>query len=81
MYGDFQNEAYVSRVATNTKEACELIDVGYEYVTGDYYDGGKIFRKRRCLVELEVHEKLENVEVQFVKNILPSGEIQASSAK
>jgi hypothetical protein len=28
------------------KEACELIETGFEYVTGEYTDGGKIFRKR-----------------------------------
>ena len=36
-----------SRVARDVKEACELINVGYEYVTGEYGDGGKIFRKRK----------------------------------
>lgn len=36
---------YVSKIATNVKEACTLVDVGFEYVTGEYHDGGKIFRK------------------------------------
>ncbi len=27
------------------KEACALVDAGFEYVTGEYTDGGKIFRK------------------------------------
>ncbi|MEM2112289.1 MAG: hypothetical protein QXX08_10520, partial [Candidatus Bathyarchaeia archaeon] len=27
------------------KEACTLIEAGFEYVTGEYNDGGKIFRK------------------------------------
>ena len=36
-----------SRVACDVKEACELITAGYEYVTGEYGDGGKIFRKRK----------------------------------
>jgi len=35
------------RVARNTKEACELVEAGFEYVTGEYDDGGKIFRKRK----------------------------------
>ena len=30
---------------SNVKDACVLIDAGFEYVTGDYDDGGKIFRK------------------------------------
>lgn len=36
---------YVSKVAKNVKEARALIEVGFEYVTGEYNDGGKIFRK------------------------------------
>jgi integrase len=41
------NDEFTSRVAQNVKEACELIEVGFEYVTGEYDDGGKIFRKRK----------------------------------
>jgi len=41
-------QEYVSKVAKNVKEACILVDVGFEYVTGDYMDGGKIFRKPKC---------------------------------
>jgi hypothetical protein len=29
----------------NAKEECQLIEEGGEYVTGEYSDGGKIFRK------------------------------------
>jgi len=39
------NDQYVAKVANNTKEACDLIEVGFQYVTGEYDDGGKIFRK------------------------------------
>jgi integrase len=39
-----ENEYYV-KVAHNTDEACELIKSGFQYVTGEYTDGGKIFRK------------------------------------
>lgn len=35
----------ISKVAKNVKESCALIDAGFEYVTGEYKDGGKIFRK------------------------------------
>jgi hypothetical protein len=31
----------------NTQEACKLAEAGFEYVTGEYTDGGKIFRKRK----------------------------------
>ncbi len=36
---------YISKVAKNVKEVCALVDAGFEYVTGEYTDGGKIFRK------------------------------------
>lgn len=39
------NDQYVTKIANNVKEACALIDVGFEYITGEYNDGGKIFRK------------------------------------
>ncbi len=38
-------DQYISKIAMNVKEACALVDVGFEYVTGEYNDGGKIFRK------------------------------------
>jgi hypothetical protein len=41
------NDQFTVRVASNTQEACELIEAGFEYVTGEYNDGGKIFRKRK----------------------------------
>jgi integrase len=40
------SEGFTSRVAHNVGEACSLIEAGFEYVTGEYNDGGKIFRKR-----------------------------------
>jgi len=45
----FQNtdDQFFVKVANNVQEACALIEVGFEYVTGDYHDGGKIFRKRK----------------------------------
>ena len=39
------NDEYTTRIATNAGEACSLIEVGFEYVTGEYADGGKIFKK------------------------------------
>jgi len=41
------NDEFNVRVANNVEEACRLIEVGFEYVTGEYDDGGKIFRKRK----------------------------------
>lgn len=41
------NDQFITRIALNTEEACKLIDVGFDYITGEYNDGGKIFRKRK----------------------------------
>jgi integrase len=41
------NDHFTVRVASTVQEACELIESGFEYETGDYNDGGKIFRKRK----------------------------------
>ncbi len=38
-------DQYITKIALNVKEACALAEVGFEYVTGEYNDGGKIFRK------------------------------------
>jgi len=38
---------WTARVASDVKEATTLIEAGFDYVTGDYSDGGKIFRKRK----------------------------------
>ena len=38
-------QEYVSKVAKNVREACALVDAGFEYMTREYDDGGKIFRK------------------------------------
>lgn len=40
-----EDESFITKVAANTKEACQLIEENWEYVTGEYNDGGKIFRK------------------------------------
>jgi len=47
LYGEQSTDEYHVKVAKNVEEAVKLIKVGFEYVTGDYSDGGKIFRKRK----------------------------------
>jgi len=47
LFGTSKDEDFTTRVALNVKEACELIEVGFDYVTGEYHDGGKIFKKRK----------------------------------
>jgi hypothetical protein len=41
------NDQFMTKAAHNTEDACKLIEVGFEYITGEYNDGGKIFRKRK----------------------------------
>jgi hypothetical protein len=41
------DDLFTVRVVNDIKEACSLIEAGFEYATGEYDDGGKIFRKRR----------------------------------
>jgi len=45
------DQKYISRVAKNAKEACILVDARFEFGTGEYKDGGKIFRKPKHFVE------------------------------
>jgi hypothetical protein len=40
-------DQFIIKVALNVEQACKLVDVGFEYVTGEYDDGGKIFIKRK----------------------------------
>ncbi|MFC1486365.1 tyrosine-type recombinase/integrase [Thermoproteota archaeon] len=42
---NFKENDYHVKVANNVKEACEFVKSGFRYVTGEYTDGGKIFRK------------------------------------
>lgn len=41
------DDSFITKVAHNVQEACALVETGFEYVTGEYTDGGKIFRKRK----------------------------------
>lgn len=45
----FQNapDEYACKVAKDINEAAKLVEVGFEYVTGEYTDGGKLFKKRK----------------------------------
>jgi integrase len=40
------SDGFTTRIAHDVGEACSLIEAGFEYVTGEYADGGKIFKKR-----------------------------------
>lgn len=56
----------VSKVADDVKEACALVDSSFEYVTGEYRDGGKIFRKPRYALH-------QTDKLHYVFNILVRG--------
>ena len=40
-------DSFTVRVAHNVGEAVAFTEAGFEYITGSYGDGGKIFRKRK----------------------------------
>jgi hypothetical protein len=41
------DDEFHSAVATTVEDVCKLVEAGFEYVTGEYDDGGKILRKRK----------------------------------
>jgi hypothetical protein len=47
LFKKLPNDMLITRIACNTEEACSFIEIGFEYVTGEYDNGGKIFRKRK----------------------------------
>lgn len=47
MIFEASDDQFHVKVASTIQEACALVEVGFEYVTGEYNDGGKIFRKRK----------------------------------
>jgi integrase len=47
LFKNLPNDQFITRIAVNAEQACQLIEVGFEYITGEYNDGGKIFRKRK----------------------------------
>ena len=64
IYIDLENKLFNNtnggltvRIVHNIGEATSLIEVDFEYVTGEYSDGGKIFRKRKWLILVVFSEK------------------------
>jgi hypothetical protein len=47
VFKNLSNDQFITKIANNTDDACKLIEVGFEYITGEYNNGGKIFRKRK----------------------------------
>jgi len=47
LFKNLPNDIFITRIAHNAEEACSFIEVGFKYVTAEYDDGGKIFRKRK----------------------------------
>jgi len=46
LYSDYCDK-FVSKIAHDVEEAAKLVEDGFDFVTGEYDDGGKIFRKRK----------------------------------
>jgi len=44
---NLNDDEWTCKVANDAKDATALIEAGFEYVTGEYNDGGKLFRKRK----------------------------------
>ena len=47
LFKNLPDDNFITRIAQNVEQACSFVEVGFEYVTGEYVDGGKIFRKRK----------------------------------
>lgn len=43
------DDEYVCKVARTAQEAVQLVELGFGYVTGEYSDGGKLFKKKKLL--------------------------------
>lgn len=44
-----QDDQNICKAAKNAQETMQLIELGFEYVAGEYADGGKLFKKRKLL--------------------------------
>jgi hypothetical protein len=44
-----EDDQNISKVAKTAQDAVHLIELGFEYVTGEYDDGGKLFKKKKLL--------------------------------
>jgi len=44
-----RDDKYICKVARSAQEAVQLVELGFEYVTGEYHDGGKLFKKQKLL--------------------------------
>jgi hypothetical protein len=47
VFGPREYDAYTVRIVNNIEEASVLIEAGFEYVIGEYADGGNLLRKRK----------------------------------
>ena len=42
-----QEEKFICKVAKDIDQAAELTELGFEYITGEYNDSSKPFRKKK----------------------------------
>jgi hypothetical protein len=56
LFKNLPNDQFITKIAHNTEEAGKLIKVGFEAITGEYNDGGKIFRKAKKVFTMNATE-------------------------
>jgi hypothetical protein len=44
-----QDDQNIYKVAKTAQDPVHLLELGFEYVTGEYDDGGKLFKKKKLL--------------------------------
>lgn len=42
-------DEFHEKISRKVEEACKLVELEFKYVTGEYTDEGKIFRKRKMI--------------------------------
>lgn len=47
LFQNQQEDSFTCKIAHTTSEASKLVEVGFEFVAGDFNNGGMIFRKRK----------------------------------
>jgi hypothetical protein len=59
LFRNLPNDMFITRIAKNAKDACSFIEVGFEYVTGDYGDGAKSSENENKVFNMNVTKSLK----------------------
>lgn len=46
-FENYDNDQFIAKLAQTPQEAMQLVEIGFTYVSGNFNDGGQIFRKRK----------------------------------